>query len=147
MKQGKIICKELKKIRREIADENNIPLEIPECTYEGDCSGTCPQCDAELQYLENEISKRKQLSKAAIMAGVALGLASCKTIVPPVQLTGDVMVPVRGKIADPASIVDTMPDTTNNVDSQNIEIKIEKQEKDEEPIIRGIAPVEINKSE
>jgi len=35
MNRGKNICKVLKEIRRDVARENDIPLEMPECTYEG----------------------------------------------------------------------------------------------------------------
>ncbi|MBR0072315.1 MAG: hypothetical protein IJP95_00625, partial [Bacteroidales bacterium] len=75
MNQGRHICKELKALRRRIADENNIPLETEECTYHGECCGTCPRCDAEVRYLEDALSRRLRMGKAAMVAGVALGLA------------------------------------------------------------------------
>ncbi|MBO7628346.1 MAG: hypothetical protein J6S87_00145, partial [Bacteroidales bacterium] len=62
----------MKEIRRDVARENDIPLEIPECTYEGDCRGTCPRCEAEVRYLEKELGKRKSLGKAVTIAGIAL---------------------------------------------------------------------------
>ena len=62
-------------MRRRIADENNIPLETEECTYHGECCGTCPRCDAEVRYLEDALSRRLRMGKAAMVAGVALGLA------------------------------------------------------------------------
>ena len=77
MYRGKAICKELKAVRRKIADENDIPLEIKECTYEGSCRGTCPRCEAEVRYLERELARRISVGKAATVAGLALGLASC----------------------------------------------------------------------
>lgn len=75
MNQGKYICKELKEIRRNIASENGIELDIPECTYTGECEGTCPQCEAELQYLERELTLRTAMGKAAVVAGLALGIS------------------------------------------------------------------------
>ena len=75
MNRGKDICKELKALRRRIADENHIPLETEECTYKGECCGTCPRCDAEVRYLEDALSHRLRMGKAAVVAGVALGLA------------------------------------------------------------------------
>ena len=72
MNRGKNICKVLKEIRRDVARENDIPLEIPECTYEGECRGTCPRCEAEVRYLEQELGKRKSLGKAVTIAGIAL---------------------------------------------------------------------------
>ena len=77
MSRGKEICKELKAVRRRIAEENGIPLEMPECTHKGPCRGTCPRCEAEVRYLENALADRLRLGKAAVVAGVALGLASC----------------------------------------------------------------------
>ncbi|MBO4382086.1 MAG: hypothetical protein J5799_03995 [Bacteroidales bacterium] len=59
MSRGKSTCKVLKEVRRKIADTNGIPLEERECTHQGDCAGTCPYCEAEVRYLERELSKRK----------------------------------------------------------------------------------------
>ena len=75
MNRGKDICNELKALRRRIAEENGIPLETEECTYRGECCGTCPRCDAEVRYLEDALSRRLRMGKAAVVAGVALGLA------------------------------------------------------------------------
>ena len=63
MNNGKDICKYLKEVRKNIADENNIPLEQEECTFEGECNGTCPHCDAEIKYLEEELIKRGKIEK------------------------------------------------------------------------------------
>ena len=79
MSHGKDICRQLKQLRRDIADQNGIELEIPECTYEGDCSGTCPRCDYELHYLESELARRQRLGKAAVVAGTVLTMASFQT--------------------------------------------------------------------
>ena len=75
METGRHICNELKALRRRIAEENGIPLETEECTYRGECCGTCPRCDAEVRYLEDALSRRLRMGKAAVVAGVALGLA------------------------------------------------------------------------
>lgn len=71
---GKDICRYLKEIRRKIAKENDIPLEIPECHFQGECLGTCPKCDAEINYLEQQLAVRKKLSKTAAVIGIAAGL-------------------------------------------------------------------------
>ena len=73
--RGKNICKELKAVRKRIAEENGIELEIPECTYQGPCKGTCPRCESEVQYIEDELARRIRLGKVATVAGLALGLA------------------------------------------------------------------------
>ena len=77
-------------MRRRIAEENDIPLEIRECTYKGECSGTCPRCEAEVQYLERELEKRLRLGKVATVAGLALGLAACSHNGTPGQDPNDV---------------------------------------------------------
>ena len=73
--KGKNKCKILKEIRQRIADENDIPYLTRECTYQGECSGTCPKCEAELRYLEQELEKRRSLGKAVAVAAVAAGLS------------------------------------------------------------------------
>ena len=75
MAKGKQTCKILKEIRKQIAAENDIKLVIEECTYQGDCLGTCPKCEAEVRYLERELEKRQRLGKAAIFAGMTIGTA------------------------------------------------------------------------
>ena len=74
MKRGKNTCKILKEIRKQIAAENDIQLVIEECTYQGDCMGTCPKCEEEVRYLERELEKRQSLGKAAVVAGLSVGL-------------------------------------------------------------------------
>ena len=76
MNHGKNICKQLMEVRRRIAKENDIPLEIEEYTYKGECRGTCPRCEAEVQYLEKSLAERISLGKVATVAGLALGLAA-----------------------------------------------------------------------
>ena len=75
--RGKKICGYLKGIRRKIAEENDIKLDIPECTYEGECRGTCPRCEWEVQYLEKTLFERMKLGKIATISGLALGLSAC----------------------------------------------------------------------
>ena len=76
MSNGKEICKELKAVRRSIAEENGIALEIPDCPHQGPCPGTCPQCEKELRQLETALAQRISVGKAATVAGIALALAS-----------------------------------------------------------------------
>ena len=76
MSTGKNICNQLKEVRKRIAEENDIPFEIEECTYKGECRGTCPRCEAEVRYLENALADRLRLGKVATVAGLALGLAA-----------------------------------------------------------------------
>ena len=76
MNHGKDICKELKAVRKRIAEENGIELEIPECTYHGPCKGTCPRCESEVRFLENELARRIRMGKVATVAGLALTLGT-----------------------------------------------------------------------
>lgn len=72
---GKQICSYLKSVRREVASANGIDLEIPDCTFEGECPGTCPRCEAEVRQLERELLQRQSLSQKVAIVGVAMGLA------------------------------------------------------------------------
>ena len=78
---GKSKCKILKDIRRQIAQDNDITFVTSECKYQGDCSGTCPKCEAEVRYLEQELAKRQAAGKAIAVAGIAaallIGAAGC----------------------------------------------------------------------
>jgi TonB family protein len=76
MKQGRHICNTLKAIRKQIAETNDIHYEPRECHHEGDCAGTCPACEAEVRYLEGELSKRRRLGRAVSLVGISAGLAA-----------------------------------------------------------------------
>lgn len=97
MFKGKRTCKILKEIRRKIAEDNDIAFITEECQYQGDCNGTCPKCEAELRYLEEELRKRQRLGKAVTIAGLSVGMATattgCATRIPGemLYLEGDVI--------------------------------------------------------
>ena len=80
MAKGKQTCKILKEIRKQIAAENDIEFVTSECTYQGDCLGTCPKCEAEVRYLERELEKRQRLGKAAVVAGLSVGLLGASQV-------------------------------------------------------------------
>ena len=81
---GKSKCKILKQIRQQIAAENDISYVVSECKHQGDCLGTCPKCEAEVRYLEEELRKKQLMGKKVAVAGVAatimLGTAGCDLI-------------------------------------------------------------------
>ena len=111
MARGKQICKILKEIRQRIAEENNIELITSECTYKGDCEGTCPKCESEVRYLERELEKRQRMGKAAMFAGLAVGTlfatTSCDSVIPQ-PLEGDVpYIPDSTEMPNPD---DTIPE-------------------------------------
>lgn len=72
MKKGKRTCEVLKDVRRRVARENDIPLTERECTFEGECRGTCPHCESEVRYLEQELQRHLSLGKAVTVAGIAV---------------------------------------------------------------------------
>ena len=71
---GKNKCKLLKEIRQKIADENDISYVTTECKFKGECTGTCPKCEAEVRYLEQELEKRRKAGKAVAVAGIAAAM-------------------------------------------------------------------------
>lgn len=70
MVRGKQTCKILKEIRRQIAEANDIEYVTSECRYKGDCLGTCPKCEAEVHYLEQQLRARSLAGKAVALAGI-----------------------------------------------------------------------------
>ena len=77
--RGKEKCKILKQIRKQIADENDIPYVVEECKHKGECRGTCPKCEAELRQLERELSLRHRIGKTVAIAGLAAGMLTMTT--------------------------------------------------------------------
>ena len=80
MTKGKSTCKLLKSIRQQIADANGISYQPKECHHKGDCTGTCPACEAEIRYLERELKARKGNGFGMKVAGIAAGI--CATVMP-----------------------------------------------------------------
>ena len=80
--RGKNKCKILKQIRQKIADENDIPLVTRECSYQGECSGTCPKCEQELRYLEQQLARRQALGKKVTVTALAAGMIASLTACP-----------------------------------------------------------------
>ena len=74
MARGKQTCKILKEIRRQIAEANGIEFATSECRYKGDCLGTCPKCEAEVRYLEQQLRARLLAGKAVALAGISAGM-------------------------------------------------------------------------
>lgn len=69
---GKEKCELLKKIRKEIADRNGIEFEPAKCTLENPlCMGTCPRCDAEIEYLDAELNRKVQMGEKITVAGLS----------------------------------------------------------------------------
>jgi hypothetical protein len=80
---GRERCNRLKGIRKGLADALGVNLDQRECTFEGECKGTCPRCKH-----EEDLLNRAILRKGAAVAGaaiVATSLAAC---------TPDVLSPI-----------------------------------------------------
>lgn len=118
MKKGKRTCEVLKDVRRRVAQENDIPLTEHECTYEGECRGTCPYCESEVRYLEQELQRRLSLGKAITVAGIAVSslvMSGCHN--PESVLEGD---PLEGDVLAPESTeeVSTLQNTEGTEDPE-----------------------------
>lgn len=87
--KGKEKCKALKEIRRQIAEKNDIPFAVSQCTHQGDCKGTCPKCESELRYLERELAIRQGLGKAVAIAGISIGACATFTACSPMDTVTD----------------------------------------------------------
>ena len=139
MAKGKQTCKILKEIRKQIAAENDIELVVSECTYQGDCLGTCPKCEAEVRYLERELEKRQRLGKAAVFAGMSMGTLFAAT-------GCNIIQPLAGMPMDPPSgteVVNTDTIPEKPLAGDVVAIMPERPEPDtiiEEPLM-GIFPM------
>ena len=71
MKRGKQTCRILKEIRKQIAEANDIEFITSECQYQGDCLGTCPKCEAEVRYLEQQLEYKRLAGKAITILGIS----------------------------------------------------------------------------
>jgi len=121
---GKSKCKILKQIRQKIADENDIAYVTSECQYQGECSGTCPKCEAEVRYLEQELEKRRRLGKAIAVAGIAATLVvSSAGCLPAFQPTAGAPLPpsytdpIDGDVVLPGEALPQPTDPTDPTDS------------------------------
>ena len=88
MARGKQTCKILKEIRRQIAEANGIEFATSECRYKGDCLGTCPKCESEVRYLEQQLRARTLAGKAVALAGI-----SAATLAMLMPMSADAQIP------------------------------------------------------
>ena len=112
---GKSKCKILKEIRQRIAEENDIPYVTHECRFQGECTGTCPRCESELRYLEQQLALRASLGKriavAALCAGMTLTAVGCAPLgqskKPGIALSGEVPYVETVPTPEPEVFVET----------------------------------------
>lgn len=107
--KGRIICDELKRVRLELAKANGIDYQPTVCNHQGECSGTCPKCEAELAELTRQIKEKKEAKiigvaplKIVAMAATAaaLSLSACH------EEEGDVEVPQSDTTAQKQKVLD-----------------------------------------
>ena len=108
MNNGKEVCKRLKKVRREIADANEIRLVQEECKHQGDCMGTCPKCEQEVRYLTEQLSLRKRLGKAVSIIGIA-AVTGTVAVTASSCHTGDPYEPPTAGVPPYYEVPDTIP--------------------------------------
>lgn len=78
MNRHKEKCSRLKKIRKELADGLGIDLNQRECTFEGECRGTCPKCRQEEEKLNRALLGRA----AAVAVSTGLLMTGCQSGTP-----------------------------------------------------------------
>ena len=71
---GKDKCRKLKEIRKLIAEVNGIKFEPDECHHKGPCAGTCPACDAEIEYLDKLLQLKKQRGEKVFVSGLSVDI-------------------------------------------------------------------------
>ena len=114
---GKEKCRILKQIRQRIADENDIPYVTRECGFQGECRGSCPRCESELRYLEEQLARRaamgRRVAVAALCAAVSLGASACSPFSsggepePGTELSGAVAYTEPAPTGEPAIFTET----------------------------------------
>lgn len=68
---GKQKCELLRKIREEIAEKNDIVYLSKDCGHKVCRTGTCPICEAEVKYLENELNEKAQRGERIELKGIS----------------------------------------------------------------------------
>ncbi len=120
MTKGESICNVLKTIRKQVADANEIKYEPRECHHEGECRGTCPACEAEVRYIEQQLNIRRQLGKAVVVMGISAGLAGLTSCT---NCTNIINRPYEGYVATDSLWMEDMESTNGampvdaNIDS------------------------------
>lgn len=126
---GREKCNKLKRIRAALASKLGIDLHQVECTFEGECTGTCPKCKQEEDVLNAAI-----LHKGAAVAGAMMLATSMTACVPfggsstspkdsgTVETGGD---DLTGEVApepdnDPSTKGDDIEFLTGDVDDQSV---------------------------
>ena len=137
MAKGKNTCKILKEIRRQIAEANDIEYVVEECQYKGDCLGTCPECEAEVRYLEQQLHQRQMLGKAVVLAGVSVGMFTLSSCNLNNKTPGELPKTATEEMTTGRSLVPVENDTSNDT---IVQVNSDIVKSVRQPL-RGTAPV------
>lgn len=137
MAKGKNTCKILKEIRRQIAEANDIEYVVEECQYKGDCLGTCPKCEAEVRYLEQQLHQRQMLGKAVVLAGVSVGMFTLSSCNLNNKTPGELPKTATEEMTTGRSLVPVENDTSNDT---IVQVNSDIVKSVRQPL-RGTAPV------
>ena len=129
MNRGKKKCEILKTVRCQVAKKNGIPYTYTECTYQGECRGTCPKCEEELRYLTRELEKLKQSGKQVAVVGVAAAVIAttatgCSTDILAELGLRDHQEEVMGMMAAPEELAGDVAYTPDPEDSETPELVV-----------------------
>ena len=112
--RGKEKCKALKEIRKQIAEKNDIEYVVSECTFQGECKGTCPKCEAELRYLERELAVKQGVGKAVAVVGISASVCTSLTACSPGEAVEDFLWEVGRKVGIVEETTGVMPAPTTS---------------------------------
>lgn len=136
--KGKEKCKALKEIRRQIAQENDIPYVVSQCTHQGDCKGTCPKCESELRYLERELAIRQGLGRAAAVVGISASVCAGLTACGPVDMIKDAL----GMVSEAEEINGLLQPWPEDETEGVLPVEDGESEEAEEPVMGEVLPTE-----
>ena len=153
MNKHKQKCDKLKQVRKDIADKIGVDLHQKECTFSGDCTGTCPKCKQEEEILNKSLLKKAGL--AALSTGMTFSLAACGPKSDPNEILMGVATPeietvepLQGDIEAPSTnepltgdIESVTINDTCTVEQSSGEESTEQPELPLEPLM-GVAPYE-----
>ncbi|MBR3867188.1 MAG: hypothetical protein IKD37_00885 [Clostridia bacterium] len=133
---GKQKCKILRQIRRDIAAANQLDYAERDCSHTGDCSGTCPYCEAQLKKLERELDTRRSRGQRIAVMGLSVGLiatnlTACDPLFGGRTLQGDMMADTGDTDTAQVALTDSIPGEL-----------IAQETTTELPVLEGEIPVE-----
>ena len=103
----------------------------------GDCLGTCPKCEAEVRYLEQQLHQRQLLGKAVVLAGVSVGMFTLSSCNLNNKTPGELPKTATEEMTTGKSLVPVENDTSNDT---IVQVNSDIVKSVRQPL-RGTAPV------